>query len=67
MPFSVIEKIFASPACLNASFLLRDEHYACTSKHHGVDMNEARLIFNQLLESSDKVLDVYVSYGHELI
>lgn len=43
---SYLETVFGSLSCLNSSFLLRnDEHYCCTSKHHGVDIEEAESFF----------------------
>ena len=37
-----IESIFKSQTCMNASFLLsNNRHLCCTSKHHGIDINNA--------------------------
>ncbi|KAF5305408.1 hypothetical protein FQR65_LT07734 [Abscondita terminalis] len=42
-----LETVFKSLACINASFLLQnEEHYGCSSKHHGVDMAEAEKTFS---------------------
>ncbi|KAI4456139.1 ubiquitin-protein ligase e3a-related [Holotrichia oblita] len=44
-----LETIFKSLSCLNGSFLLpNDEHYYCTSKHHGVDVPLAETIFGMI-------------------
>ncbi|XP_015840693.1 probable E3 ubiquitin-protein ligase HERC4 isoform X2 [Tribolium castaneum] len=40
-----LEVVFKNLACWNASFLVA-EHYYCTSKHHGVDMEEAERAFS---------------------
>ncbi|CAG9769467.1 unnamed protein product [Ceutorhynchus assimilis] len=44
---SFLETAFKSLACLNGSFLI-DEHYYCTSKHHGVDLQMAEKIFSDI-------------------
>lgn len=41
---SYLEVVFKSLACLNGSFLVQD-HYYCTSKHHGVNMEDAEKAF----------------------
>lgn len=44
-----LETVLSSPACLNASFLLKDdEHYCCSSRNHGVDMKLAQECFNAI-------------------
>lgn len=46
---SYLETVFGSQACFNASFLLKnDEHYCCTSKHPGVDIEEAESFFSNV-------------------
>ncbi|CAD7081549.1 unnamed protein product [Hermetia illucens] len=46
---SNIELIFKSQACINGSCLLpNDEHYCCTSKHHGIDIAAAEEIFKNI-------------------
>uniref|UniRef100_A0A182M4V1 HECT domain-containing protein n=1 Tax=Anopheles culicifacies TaxID=139723 RepID=A0A182M4V1_9DIPT len=46
---SSVETIFKSLACMNGSLLLpNDEHFCCTSKHHGVDMVAAEEAFDQI-------------------
>ncbi|PSN46654.1 hypothetical protein C0J52_07077 [Blattella germanica] len=43
---SYLETVFSSQACLNCSFLLpNDEHYCCTSRHHGVSLSSAETCF----------------------
>jgi len=44
-----LETVFSSQACLNGSFLQKDdEHYCCTSRHHGVDVPEAEHFFTSV-------------------
>ncbi|XP_022919461.1 probable E3 ubiquitin-protein ligase HERC4 isoform X2 [Onthophagus taurus] len=44
-----LETCFKSLNCFNASFLLaNNEHYYCTSKHHGVNVKLAEEIFNSI-------------------
>ncbi|XP_076666112.1 HECT and RLD domain containing E3 ubiquitin ligase 4 isoform X2 [Andrena cerasifolii] len=46
-----LETVFKSQACINGSFLLRnDAHYGCSSKHHGVDLDEAGRLFGIIRE-----------------
>lgn len=43
---ATVEIIFKNQACINASFLLENnEHYGCTSKHHGVNIDAAEKTF----------------------
>lgn len=38
-----VETIFRSLSCLNGSFLVNvEDHYCCTSKHHGVDLEKTQ-------------------------
>lgn len=42
-----LETVFKNLACINGSFLLsNNQHYGCSSKHHGVDMEEAEKTFS---------------------
>lgn len=42
-----VETVFKSLACINGSFLLNDEkHYYCSSRHHGVNLQEAEATFS---------------------
>ncbi|KAJ8938616.1 hypothetical protein NQ314_011425 [Rhamnusium bicolor] len=44
---SFLETVFKSLSCINGSFLLDDDkHYYCTSKHHGVDLEQAIATFS---------------------
>lgn len=44
---SYLETVFKSLACFNGSFLLlNEEHYCCTSKHHGVNIELAEKTFS---------------------
>uniref|UniRef100_A0A1Q3F9S7 Putative hect e3 ubiquitin ligase n=1 Tax=Culex tarsalis TaxID=7177 RepID=A0A1Q3F9S7_CULTA len=43
---SLVETVFKSLACFNASWLLpNEEHFCCTSKHPGVDVGAAKEAF----------------------
>lgn len=47
-------KIFSSSACLNASFLLKnDEHFGCSSKNNGVDMDNVRKLMNRIADAKN--------------
>ncbi|XP_061191320.1 probable E3 ubiquitin-protein ligase HERC4 [Saccostrea echinata] len=47
-------KIFSSSACLNASFLLKnDDHYGCSSKNCGLDMDEVRRLMNRIADAKN--------------
>lgn len=44
-----LETTFRSLSCINGSFLLLNEqHYYCTSKHHGVDLDLAEMVFSSI-------------------
>ncbi|XP_021936482.1 probable E3 ubiquitin-protein ligase HERC4 isoform X2 [Zootermopsis nevadensis] len=46
---SCLETVFSSQACMNCSFLLpNDEHYCCTSRHHGVSLPLAEQCFSTI-------------------
>ncbi|KRT83036.1 Regulator of chromosome condensation repeat containing protein [Oryctes borbonicus] len=52
-----VEIIFKSLSCLNGSFLLaNDEHYYCTSKHHGIDVDLAEKTFNIIAKFENETL-----------
>lgn len=45
--WAYLEHVFKSLACINASFLLPNgEHYCCTSKHHGLNLEAAEKGFS---------------------
>ena len=47
--FLYMETVFRSQAAINGSFLLsNDDHYCCTVKNHGVDLNKAENIFSEI-------------------
>ncbi|XP_060067134.1 probable E3 ubiquitin-protein ligase HERC4 isoform X1 [Ylistrum balloti] len=46
--FDEVVKIFSTASCLNASFLLEQEHYGCSSKNPGVDMTLVRECMHKL-------------------
>ncbi|KAJ9585786.1 hypothetical protein L9F63_002423 [Diploptera punctata] len=46
---SYLEIVFSSQACINCSFLLpNDEHYCCTSRHHGINLSSAENCFTAI-------------------
>ncbi|XP_011688739.1 PREDICTED: probable E3 ubiquitin-protein ligase HERC4 isoform X2 [Wasmannia auropunctata] len=52
-----IETVFKSQACINASFLLsNDEHYGCSSKHHGVNLDYAIKLFGIIAELDNNTI-----------
>lgn len=61
-----LETVFKSLACLNGSFLLtREEHYCCTSKHHGVDMEAAEQTFSLIGKfENDSIKELVYSYSY---
>lgn len=57
-----IELVCKSLACINASFLLPDdEHYSCSSKHHGVDLQLAEVGFRIIARIENESLKSVVS------
>lgn len=59
---SLVELIFKSQACINASFLLPDyRHFCCTSKHHGIDLQSAEKAFGYLRKIENESLKSVVS------
>lgn len=58
----MVELIFKSQACINASFLLDDyKHLCCTSKHHGVNLTSASTAFTYLRRIENEILKSVVS------
>ncbi|KAF7994791.1 hypothetical protein HCN44_004263 [Aphidius gifuensis] len=52
-----LETIFQSQACINASFLLpNDEHYGCSSKHSGVDFEQASRYFGLISDIQNNTI-----------
>lgn len=52
-----IETVLGSQACINSSFLLpREQHYTCTSRHHGVDMNAALACFTAISRANNSTI-----------
>lgn len=49
-----LETVFGSQACINASFLLgRDQHFCCTSRHHGLDLGLAQSCFTAISRANN--------------
>ncbi|XP_054285164.1 probable E3 ubiquitin-protein ligase HERC4 isoform X2 [Macrosteles quadrilineatus] len=52
-----LETVLSNWACLNGSFLLKnDDHYCCTSRHHGVNLNEADECFHTISRIENETL-----------
>ncbi|XP_024937570.1 probable E3 ubiquitin-protein ligase HERC4 isoform X3 [Cephus cinctus] len=52
-----LETVFRSQACINGSFLLsNDAHYCCSSKHHGVDIDQATRLFGIISELENNTI-----------
>ncbi|XP_043262293.1 probable E3 ubiquitin-protein ligase HERC4 [Colletes gigas] len=51
-----LETVFKSQACLNGSFLLNDNHYGCSSKQHGLDLNRASRSFGIIRELDNNTI-----------
>ncbi|XP_070528774.1 probable E3 ubiquitin-protein ligase HERC4 isoform X3 [Cardiocondyla obscurior] len=52
-----LETVFRSQACINASFLLNnDTHYGCSSKNHGVDIDNAIRLFGIISELDNNTI-----------
>ncbi|XP_019887375.1 probable E3 ubiquitin-protein ligase HERC4 isoform X1 [Ooceraea biroi] len=52
-----IETVFRSQACINASFLLaNDQHYGCSSKNHGIDIECAIKLFGIIAELENNTI-----------
>lgn len=67
---NVVDRIFSSSSCFNCSFLVdNDEHYNCSSKNHGVDLQKVRCCF-QKLEKCSNIITQHLICGrieHRLI
>jgi hypothetical protein len=48
----ILQVVFSSSACLNASFLNKTDHYATSSRYPGIDLKQARYVF-ELLSKND--------------
>uniref|UniRef100_T1IPE6 HECT domain-containing protein n=1 Tax=Strigamia maritima TaxID=126957 RepID=T1IPE6_STRMM len=54
---SYIESVFTFPACINASFLLKnDEHYGCSRSNPGIDIGEVRKFFHKVGRVQNEVI-----------
>lgn len=52
-----LETVFKSLSCVTGSFLLKnDAHYGCSSKHHGVDLDQASRLFGIIRELDNKTI-----------
>lgn len=65
---SYLETVFKSLSCLNGSFLLpNEEHYYCTSKHHGVDVEVAEKVFSLIGKFENTAIKDIVSHFNSMI
>lgn len=60
---SFLETVFKSLSCINGSFLLDDDrHYYCTSKHHGIDLEEVETTFSLIGKIENRSIKDLVSF-----
>ncbi|XP_017798859.1 PREDICTED: probable E3 ubiquitin-protein ligase HERC4 [Habropoda laboriosa] len=52
-----LETVFRNQACVTGSFLFNnDAHYGCSSKHHGVDLDQASRLFGIIRELDNSTI-----------
>jgi hypothetical protein len=51
-------QIFASAACLNASFLDENDHYNTSNKYPGVDLKQARNLVKVISSADTNIVNV---------
>ncbi|XP_068967213.1 probable E3 ubiquitin-protein ligase HERC4 [Bombus flavifrons] len=52
-----LETVFKSLSCVNGSFLFKnDARYGCSSKHHGVDLDQATKLFGIIRELDNSTI-----------
>lgn len=57
-----METVLSNWACLNASFLQKDDsHYCCSSRHHGINFVEANECFKAVARIEHEALKDLVS------
>ncbi|XP_066590462.1 probable E3 ubiquitin-protein ligase HERC4 [Prorops nasuta] len=57
-----LETVFRSQACLNASFLSNnDSHFGCSSKNHGIDLEQAAKLFGIISELDNVTIQELIS------
>lgn len=65
---SYLETVFKSLSCFNGSFLLENgEHYYCTSKHHGVDIQAAEKTFSLIGRFENNTIKDIVSVSRAVV
>lgn len=52
-----LQTVFASAACLNASFLDEKDHYNTSNKYPGIDLKQARSLFKLLSNVDPQLLN----------
>lgn len=59
-----LETVFKSLACINASFLLNgEEHYGCSSKRPGIDLNNAGEAFEYIAKiENDTIRELVIQH-----
>ena len=56
--FRALQTVFTSASCLNASFLDQREHYNTSTKNPGIDVNQARTLFNLISKADPYVIEM---------
>ncbi|KAK5650940.1 hypothetical protein RI129_001969 [Pyrocoelia pectoralis] len=65
-----LETVFKSLACINGSFLLNnDDHYCCSSKHHGVNLEMTERTFSIIGRCENQTIKdlIWTSVTEELL
>ncbi|XP_008552683.1 probable E3 ubiquitin-protein ligase HERC4 isoform X2 [Microplitis demolitor] len=65
-----LETVFRSQSCMNASFLLdNDNHYGCSSKHSGVNVEQASRLFGIISDIQNNTIQelIFMSITEGLI
>lgn len=59
-----LETVFKSQACINGSFLFKnDTHYGCSSKNHGVDLDQSIKLFGIISELCNTTIQELIFYS----
>ncbi|XP_014250141.1 probable E3 ubiquitin-protein ligase HERC4 isoform X2 [Cimex lectularius] len=64
-----LETVAGSSYCLNGSFLMqKDQHFCCTSKHHGVDMALVKSIYSGISRiQNPSIKDIFVEQVSQML
>jgi hypothetical protein len=55
--YRVLQTVFTSAACLNASFLNKNDHYGTSNRYPGIDLKQARQIFDILVKTDTSIIN----------